>query len=824
MANATRRSASPVFISYHRNASSVQVELLWKALAGAGVQAYFDRESTPPGNHLSRLREAVLAARVVVLFPNADYYRSYWCDQELRAALEPYRLLVERGGPEDHREEAARAIVVALPDGDAARARLEYLPPRIADGTWCADSDVEGLVTRVSDRLTSAGRSLGEQLSDQWDALAGGEEPADLLQQRPRDLRGIPVYPEDGLIPSIGDSFVGRADELWLLHDALRPRLPGAAAPTVILEAGAGFGKTRLAAEYLHRYGSASPDGIFWIDAAHDDALAVQFHGILKLLRRDVPDLVAMQQSGRDVAVELGLALRALPAGRRAVYVVDNVPDGAATLDSRRLIEWCPASGHVPLLVISRTAWRAATGLRRVTLRELSPSNAVRMLQRDLGASTELAGWDWGAVGRWVGHLPMALELLGAALRTKAVAPAELLEAARTMGPFSGLEKQVEVLRAALPDDALPGVAAAFAISYSSLPEAARQVARLLAWTTPDVVPDSLKVEDGHDLLSGKTRVALWTRSFVTDAGDAGGRMHPVMADWLRSLSMDAEVGPYEICTVLLALITPEACADPGQWRRLNACRAHAEHAFDHIARRSDEAAPELVELLIRVGLAIGLLTREQGLLDLPEEWARRALQLAHSRLGATNRWMLQAKGSLAAALHDRGDLTEARALAQEVLDARTQLLGAEDPETLRAMGSLAAILYDCGELKEAQELEERALEAQARLAGWEDPDTLWLMEGLAATLHRQGELSRPLDLIERALPARQRQVGDEHPDVLWMMARLADIYRGMGRIEPARELAALVLRVRKRRLGDLHPDTRKAEDLAGRLGRTPEP
>ena len=77
------------------------------------------------------------------------------------------------------------------------------------------------------------------------------------------------------------------------------------APPTVVIEGLAGVGKTRLLAEYFHRYGpSLYRDGLFWLNAdVSPDDLEKQHHGILKafILPPDV-----LKKDGADVRAELG--------------------------------------------------------------------------------------------------------------------------------------------------------------------------------------------------------------------------------------------------------------------------------------------------------------------------------------------------------------------------------------------------------------------------------------------------------------------------------------------------------------------------------------
>jgi hypothetical protein len=74
----------------------------------------------------------------------------------------------------------------------------------------------------------------------------------------------------------------------------------------------------------------------------------------------------------------------------------------------------------------------------------------------------------------------------------------------------------------------------------------------------------------------------------------------------------------------------------------------------------------------------------------------------------------------------DAGQYARARAIEEQVVEARTGVLGEEHPDTLRAKANLASALGGMGELKQARVMEEQVLEGRVRALGEEHPDTLF--------------------------------------------------------------------------------------------------
>src|SRR5438445_6506279 len=150
-----------------------------------------------------------------------------------------------------------------------------------------------------------------------------------------------------------------------------------AAALTGAIEGGGGFGKTRLATEYLHRFGPGSyPGGLFWVNAEQSLRLEEQLHGVLATLRPEVGAFAEFAKAGRSAAAELERELRRLPKDRPVLYVVDNVPEPESGQAPLPLSTWCPAVGAVTLLVTSRARQSILAGIASLPVDVLGPASA----------------------------------------------------------------------------------------------------------------------------------------------------------------------------------------------------------------------------------------------------------------------------------------------------------------------------------------------------------------------------------------------------------------------------------------------------------------
>jgi len=108
---------------------------------------------------------------------------------------------------------------------------------------------------------------------------------------------------------------------------------------------------------------------------------------------------------------------------------------------------------------------------------------------------------------------------------------------------------------------------------------------------------------------------------------------------------------------------------------------------------------------------------------------------------GPKSEQTLFAKEGLADILVKDGDLTEARALIEDVLQIRRRQLGSDHPHTLQSKVNLADVLTRQGELGKARRLLDAVLQEQISQFGENDSRTLDTQSSLAVILDRDPRL-----------------------------------------------------------------------------------
>jgi tetratricopeptide (TPR) repeat protein len=368
-------------------------------------------------------------------------------------------------------------------------------------------------------------------------------------------------------------------------------------------------------------------------------------------------------------------------------------------------------------------------------------------------------------------------------------------------------------VRGAVAEGTLRGVAQALRLSYQRLPQAGRRAARRLAMLAPNPIPVRLVAG-----LEPRLRVQLRVRSFVSGVRSGHvemyGRMHRVLADFLRGEVEDWQREAQEVCDSLVAVFTWDAAPDPSAWPLMNACRPHVEAVIERHGQ--DPGSVELAVRLIELCRVMGRLLRHLGHPANAVQPVELAVSIARRWLGEDHLTTLLTMGNLAWTLRVDGQLPRALELQERVVGERRRLQGDEHPDSLWAMGNLAMMLFDNGEHGRARSLQEQVLQIGRDTGNPEHPATIWATVSLALIQRDLGELARAQELQEEVVRALMQMLGGDHPHTLSVMASLSQTLRARGDLKRAVALQEQVLETKLRLLTEAHLDTPEAMvDLA---------
>lgn len=529
-----------------------------------------------------------------------------------------------------------------------AAARAHPLDERLAGQLMLAQyrngrqSDALETYRAMRERLVEElGVDPGPALRDVYQRILDGEEHA----PRPRAPQPAQEQPPISALPRRATRFVGRAQELSRLGDALRQ------GPLLTLTGVGGVGKTRLALEVAGREKERYRDGVWLCELAPLDDGAAVGHALAAALR-------LQQRQGLDIESTVIEYL----ATRELLLIVDNCEhllDPSARLVDR-IVQHCP---QVTVLSTSREAL-GVEGEQIFAVPPLAVEEATELFADRARAGRpdfDLEREPVGAVAeicRQLDGLPLAIEL--AAARMRAMSSLDVARRLDTLRLLSGGS------RGALPRQ--QSVTATIDWSYRLLAEPERALFTRLSVFAGGFDLDAAHgvcAEDGadqHDTLD--LLAGLVDKSMVTVRSNGGrtryGVLETLRAYGRESLSDNGVDDEYaRRHTAYFAELAQRAAAgmhgpDERAWvERMLPDYDNLRTAYEHAMAAGDiDAALQLITSLSEfVHLRIGF--EASG-------WAERALDV----VDAEHPLFPAAVGFAARGAWNRGDQVRARELA----------------------------------------------------------------------------------------------------------------------------------------------------------------
>lgn len=314
-----------------------------------------------------------------------------------------------------------------------------------------------GAETREVRQAILAGEALAAGSAGQGGARTDEADPG------PDDDPGE-AWREHRQLPMDLADFVGREEAIGQLTERLSQ---DAALPVMVVSGPPGVGKSALAVHVAHRLRDRFPDGQWHVRLAGASAAPRDPAEVLgELLGLAGIDPYAVPA---DLEARAAL-LRSTLADRRVLIVLDDARDAGQV---RPLL---PGTAGNAVLVTSRnelTALMVTVGARTTRLGMLGEHEAADLLSCMLGAERVAAERQAAAdLAEVCGRLPLALRIAAGHLVSYPDQPiAQYVELLRTGDRLEEL---------AIGDGPDTAVAAAFALSYESLPRPARRLFALL--------------------------------------------------------------------------------------------------------------------------------------------------------------------------------------------------------------------------------------------------------------------------------------------------------------------------------------------------------
>lgn len=634
-------------------------------------------------------------------------------------------------------------------------------------------------------------------------------------------------------------NFIGREAQIYQLAQAMLRPDPTLITPTAFATGMGGIGKSSLALEFAHRYGSYFAGGVFWLYAATNETLQASLDRCWDSLKPEEWRYEVKPETRLQVVREL--FNRPMPR----LLIFDNCEDPALLTAYRPQA----SSGCQVLVTSRRSQWQGANLITLDTLPPLESRQLLQQLAAQPNINNYLSDADADQLAELVGHLPLALHLVGSSLkfyfRKSATEYITALQSQR-IASLQTMVKPTSKLHQNTINN-FWSVRDTVEVSYGLLPaessQACRRLLLIMAYCAPNVVIpwELLQAASGYD--DDSLTEYLWELAqsgFFNDPTQP--RLHPLMADVI--LDLDATNDSEWYVAVEQALITlSKRYHDQWAMQEIEIVLPHLEYAHQQALQRPTydgqlayqtglcfqrQGKYPQAELLYRAALGrkdqvgetlmikymfnLASILGNQGHYSEAEALYREILALYESLLGSSHPDVLVIKHNLAGMLGEQGHYAQAEQFTREILSIREFMLGSTHPEILATKHSLAWVIgYQC-QYVEAERIYREVLVARETLLGKSHPDTLNTRHSLAWALACQDRYSEAESIYHEVLTMREDLLGHIHPSTLTTKHNLACIFYNQARYSEARRLFLYVLAERINILGQQHPDTQSTQ------------
>ena len=590
-----------------------------------------------------------------------------------------------------------------------------------------------------------------------------------------------------------------------------------------------GVGKTELALQYARRYTINRTDVtveplFFTRKGENSKPLSLQERG----LERGFPDSVYqggvcwLEGRGVDLGIQIVQFARtylplSIPEGLelplQVAYCWRNwEPPGQVLIiiddvtDYQQVRQYLPSdTSRFRVLITTRLDLGAS--IRQLSLDVLKPRAALALLESLIGRERlQPEPWEGRKLCRWLGYLPLGLELVGRYLRRK---PDLSLQEMLSRLQAKRLE-QLALKKPKSEDDmtAQLGVRDAFELSWQELDESARELGIGLSLFAATPIPwrlvEACLAEIDEEELEEIRDYGLVNLHLVQRQGKELYQLHPLIREFLiskREASGIADKLKRDFCRVMVG--EARKIPDEPTLAEIKAVNPVILHIAEAATSQQDWFTDD--DLIVPF-VGLGRFYEGQGLYNQAEPWRKDCLYVTVQRLGENHPDVAASLNNLAALYSEQGHYDQAEPLLLQALALWKRLVGENHSLVATSLNNLAVVYESQGRYNKAEPLYLEALELRKRLLGENHPNVATSLNNLAGLYKCQGRYEAAEPLYLEALALTKRLLGENHPDVAQSLNNLAVLYDNKGRYNKAELLYLEALELRKRLLGENHP------------------
>ena len=611
-------------------------------------------------------------------------------------------------------------------------------------------------------------------------------------------LESVPLAPlskggsesvPNNIPPNAAKEFLGREKDLEEVHQLLQKNDRVAIAAAVGM---GGVGKTELATQYARSQLQNYTGGVCWLSAQANVGTGIIRFAQLKF------GIEAPQDW--EFADKLQFCWEKWPPGN-VLIVFDDVTDY-----KQQVKPYLPPPDSHRFKVLLTTRFKFGSELAQLQLDVLKPLAAMKVLKSLVGrqrlASEPLIA---RKLCKWLGYLPLGLELVGRYLEQQ---------------PNLSLEKMLARLKIKRlkheaicdPDPLMRyelGVAAAFHLSWKKLNKKAKFVGCYLSLYALDTIPFSLEeIEDNEKQELWEIAIRDLLRLHLLQAvGKKTYRLHPLIRQFFQQKLDESGAADY-MKRAFAAEMVAKAKQIPqhptiGEINELVSAIPHIEEVANQDNHLIDYLSDDD---LIWPFVGVGWFYEGQGFYQQAEPWKKQCVEVAKNRLGAEHPQVAVSLNNLAGLYSSQGRYDEAEQLYLQALEIDKQSLHADHPSIAIDLNNLAELYRSQGRYDEAEQLYLQAWEIDKKSLHADHPILATQLNNLALLYYYQGRYNEAETLYLQALEIDKKSLPADHPERAVHLNNLALLYSFQGRYNEAETLYLQALKIAKKSLPADHP------------------
>ncbi|MGK7923317.1 MAG: tetratricopeptide repeat protein [Trichodesmium sp.] len=590
--------------------------------------------------------------------------------------------------------------------------------------------------------------------------------------------------------------FVGREKELAELHELLKNNQRVAVASVSGM---GGVGKTELSRRYAHANKSAYPGGICWLEVPAENV------GI-QILRFAQNNLELILPEEEDLLGRLRYCWQNWSGGE-ALLIYNDVTDYESQVKP-----FLPPDSRFRVLLTTRQSFGSA--FRELPLDVLKPLAAMELLKSILGRDRVLQEpWKARELLKWLGYLPLAIELVGRYLDEYWDSfNRDNLALTKMLQRLQGKSLEHQAMSANELINYPHGVAEAIALSWDRLDEKTQEIGLRLGLYA--LAPFSLSLdgmEDDEELEVWEIALGdLENLHFLKGVESGVYSLHPLVREFLQ-IKLRAYSGVDELKRGFVVGMVEAARKIPYSITREQV--REVEVYIPHIMQVAENLTEYLSDDdLIVPFIRLGSFYQDQGFYPQAQPWLENGREIADKQLDKNNSDVATVYNNLAGLYYSQGRYSEAEPLYQQAIEIHKISLPENHRELATDFNNLALLYYFQGRYSEAEPLYLQAIEIDKIALPSNHPDQARNLNNLGSLYESQSRYSEAEPLYLQAIEIDKIALPPNHPSLASSLNNLALLYKAQGRYLEAEPLYLQAIEIHEIALPLNHPSL--ARDL----------